>query len=238
MLGIIIALPEEINDLLKKQFKDNFTHEINGKKFYIFKTIMDKSIVLSFSGVGKANAAATAALLINNFKITKCINIGSCGGLVDLNTFDVLLVDKTKYGDVDVTDFGYEINQIPKMPSNYTTSQSLNDGINKVLSVSNYNCKLGWCITCDSFIKKENVDKFNLKFNTSLPVAVDMECCAIAQVCHLMNIRFASIKVISDNINNPTKSVEQFKKNIKKVSIMIDTLIYNIIQAIIYEEDN
>lgn len=236
MLGIVIALSDEINDLLKVKFPDNFVHEINGKKFYIFKTL-DKSIILTFSGVGKANAAATTALLINNFKINKCLNIGSCGGLVDLNIFDVLLVDRVKYGDVDVTDFGYEINQIPKMPSEYQTDEFLNKVINSVLSVSNYSCKLGICFSCDSFVKKDNINNFNIDYlNINIPIAVDMECCAIAQVCNQMNVKFCAIKVISDNIKNPTTSVEQFKKNINKVSIIIDTLIYNIIQAIIYAD--
>lgn len=236
MLGIVIALSEEINELLKKLFKDNFIHEINNHKFYILKTFSDKSVILTFTGIGKANAAYTTALLINNFKIKKCINIGSCGAINDLNIFDVLLVDKTQYGDVNATDFGYELNQIPQMPKEYETDSSINEQINKLLSASNYKYKLGHCYTCDSFVKKENLDKFNIPLNSKVAIAVDMECCAIAQVCHSMKIKFAAIKVISDSIQNPLKSVDSYKKNIDKVATIIDSLAYNIIQAIMYAD--
>lgn len=238
MLGIILALPEEINNLLKEVFKNKYTHLINNKKFYIIKTINEQSVIITFSGVGKANAASTCALLINNFKIDKCINIGSCGGLLNVKPLDILLIDRTTYGDVDVTAFGYEINQVPKMPSYYATNENLNNSIIKILSLSNYEYKLGYCYTCDSFVNKSNFDKFNINLNSNIISGVDMECCAIAQVCTSMNIKFSAIKIISDTLESNAKSEKQFNDNITKIAEMIDTLTYNIVQAISYEEEN
>ncbi len=238
MLGIIFALPEEVNTLLKELFTNKYTHLINNKKFYIVKTINEQSVIITFSGVGKVNAASTCALLINNFKIDKCINIGSCGGLLNVKPLDILLIDKTIYGDVDATAFGYEINQIPKMPSFYVTNENLNNSIIKILSLSNYEYKLGYCYTCDSFVNKTNFDKFNIDLKSNIVSGIDMECCAIAQVCSNMNIKFSAIKIVSDVLQGNNSSEKQFDNNIVKIAEMIDTLTYNIVQAISYEEEN
>lgn len=236
MLGIIIAMKSEVNNLLTKLFSNNFIHTINGRKFYVVKTIAEDMAVISFSGIGKVNAAACASQMISNFKITDIINIGSAGSLNnDSNIFDVLIIDRAQYFDVDVTDFGYELNQVPKMPVFYRSDINLMNSFIKIMTSSNYEYKIGQCYTGDSFINKNNLNKFIFNYQ-KIPSVIDMECSAIAQVCSIYNIKYCSLKIISDKIFEPTNNSEQFNKNLNNISNIVDNITYNLIQEIVYKK--
>ena len=63
--------------------------------------------------------------------------------------------------------------------------------------------------TGDQFItNREALDKIKSKFPEGL--AVDMESCAIAQVCHKYNVPFVSFRIISDTPGNTDNHAAQW----------------------------
>ena len=127
MLGIVLALDYEIDNVIF----DNLQFEtLNNQKFYF-----NDEVVITFLGVGKVNATIAITNLMNNFNIDQILNIGSCGSAnSNILIKDVILVNKTQYGDVDVSiDKKYQINQIPYEPKTFSTSQKFNNKIVKIL---------------------------------------------------------------------------------------------------------
>ncbi len=234
MLGIVIAMQTECDSLLKDGFKDVFTHSIHNLKFYVVTTQNDQTAVITFSGIGKANAAMATSIMINSFNVSMCLNIGSAGIVEGINVKDILVVDKTSYGDADATGFGYEINQIPRMPTWYSTDEKMNEEVFNILNAAEMEYKLGVVYTSDSFVNKDNKQKFHI-FNSKLPTVVDMECCAIAQVCHNLDVKFVAIKVGIDKLDDPEKNETQFNANLGVIAKKIDLLVVNLIDAISYK---
>lgn len=233
MVGIIIAMKSEAPEIIKKHFSDSFMHQIKKHKFYVIKTLTGRLAVISFCGIGKVNASAVTTLMINNFNIRACFNIGSCGIINDLTINEPLLVQTCSYCDVDATAFGYEINQVPHMPAIYLTDEKLNSIIMDILKSSENLYKKGGCYTSDSFVNKNNYDKYNFT-QKDIPLVCDMECTSIAQVCHLLNVPFCAIKIGVDKLHEPENNQIQFKHNLEKIARTIETIGYNCIQALSY----
>ncbi|MGL4948049.1 MAG: 5'-methylthioadenosine/S-adenosylhomocysteine nucleosidase [Mycoplasma sp.] len=234
MLGIIIAMETECLNLVKTCFKDTFIHSIQGNKFYVVKTVSGETAVITFCGIGKVNAAAITSLMINSFNISSCLNIGSAGIVDGIDVLDVLIVDKTYYSDVDVTAFGYEMGQVPKMPKKYETNNNLNQLATELLNVSDYKIFLGNCLTSDSFINMGNISKYNIE-KTSTPTVIDMECAAIAQTCLLFKVPLLSVKIGIDKLYSPNKNEDQFNSNLGKVQLIIDDITSNLINALTFK---
>lgn len=224
MIGIIIAMETETNNLLNMKF--DFIEEINmfGKKIYKIKQ-KNNEFIICFCGIGKVNAAVFTSLIINNFSIENIINIGSAGVYDNANVGEIILANKIFYGDVDVTGFGYEINQVPKMPLFYESNKSF---IKKISQIIKYNCLEGNIYTSDSFINTNNVNKFVIN-KDNVPTLIEMEACAIAQTCFILKKEFLAIKIAIDKVFEPIKNEEQFNNNLLETSMKIDNIVLEII---------
>lgn len=235
MLGIIIAMKEESPNLAKSAFAETFTHIIRGLKFYMVKTLSGELAIITYAGIGKVNAAIAATTMIQNFNINACFNIGSVGVSNDtINVKCATIIDKTYYGDVDVTMFDYAINQVPHMPVEYSMDKDLNQVLLNIVKATE--CQYSWadCQTSDSFINQNNCKNYHLT-EKNTPIVLDMECAAIAQVCHVFKIPFCSIKVAIDKLHHPEQNQVQFKKNMKEVSGLIELLAVNAIEALVFK---
>ncbi len=220
MIGIIIALKQESKNL-KKKIKNKKYKFINNKKI-ILGYIKKKKIVLIESGIGKVLAAISTTLLIQNFKIKYIINIGTSGSLKkNINTRDIIVAKKTKYHDVDITEFGYKIGQIPNNPKIFKCDKNIIKKIKKKLNKKKI--YIGKILSGDKFINK--YQKLKKKFTNYL--SVDMESTSIAQTCYFFQKPFVCIKIISDKSNYNSK--KDFYKNINEISKKIRKIIYKII---------
>jgi adenosylhomocysteine nucleosidase len=154
----IVALPLEVD------MKTN----INGDTIY-------------FSGVGKINAAYTAAQVCM-LKPDEIINIGSCGSLT-LSPNEIIEVG-TVYQDIDGTPL-----------CEYGVTPFEND---KEIKISD---SLFTCFTTDYFVDMTQKSKYSKNYLDMIQkVSIfDMECFAIAKICSKFNIPFRAIKWISDN---------------------------------------
>ncbi len=222
MIGIIIAIHKEAEIFIKKI--KNKQYKLIKKKKIILGYINKKKIVFIKSGIGKVFSSIATILLIQNFKINYIINIGTSGSLKKKIYYqDIIIANKIRYHDVNITEFGYKLGQIPKTPKYYKTKIPTIDKIKKINKYYKYNTYIGELISGDKFINKYQ----KIKKNFPKAISVDMESAAIAQTCFIFNTPLICIKIISDKSNKESK--KDFYKNIYKISIKINKILHWII---------
>lgn len=210
---IIIALKEEINLDLNKYKKDY----ANNTLFYY----LSDDLVLAFSGVSKTNATICLTNLLYKFNNVEFIlNIGTAGSYDKKES--AYLCNKFQFLDVDAIDFGYEVNQTPRMNKFYEFEFKQINNIYEILKEVDNNSSKGICGTSDSFINQRNHKQYTELNKVNV---FDMESASLAQTAYLNKINFVAIKFISDSIINPKFSENQFNENLKLISHKIEEII-------------
>jgi adenosylhomocysteine nucleosidase len=192
VIGIIGAMAVEI-DLIKARLSSITQEEVLGRVFY-FGKLDNADVVLVQSGIGKANAAATTALLIDKYQPSPIFNTGVAGGIT-LQPNDLLIATSVMYFDVFAENFGYEPGQLPGEPRLFYPSESLR---NQLVEQSATTVHQGLLASGDTFVTSRDV----LISIDEPVVAVDMESAAIAQICAQASIPFAIVRAISDNVGS------------------------------------
>lgn len=214
-IGIIGAMEQEVA-LLKSSIQSLQEHIFGGYTFYT-GTIANRDVVLVQSGIGKVAATIATTLLIDHFQPTHVINTGSAGGFdAELDVGDIVISTEVKHHDVDVTAFGYEIGQVPKMPAGFVADDMLINAAEKTIESLGYaKVKKGLITTGDIFMcEPERIEKCRNDFPTML--AVEMEGAAIAQTCHQLGVPFVVIRSLSDVAGK--ESPDSFEAYIEKAS--------------------
>jgi adenosylhomocysteine nucleosidase len=197
-IGIIGAMEPEVA-VLRDQINNLTTEIYAGIEFYSGQ-INGNDVIVSMSGIGKVAAAVSATLLIEKYAPDCIINTGSAGGFdPQLNVGDVVIGSEVRHHDADLTVFGYEIGQLPKMPAAFLPHPELARVAREAMVNSSSDAKIveGLIATGDTFMSDPvNVAKARANFPTMQ--AAEMEAAAIAQVCHLFNVPFVVIRSLSD----------------------------------------
>lgn len=213
MLGIISAMPEEINCVLTAM--TSVSTKTFGNRTFYKGFLFNQSIVMVFSNWGKVAAATTATQLISEYHPKKIIFTGVAGALqTHLNIGDVIVGTHLYQHDMDARPLFKQfeipiINQIA-----FKTNQSLSDdlflAVTRFLSdnsidtnqlkdfnITNPKVYKGGIASGDQFIS--STAKTN-QLNNDLPDAlcVEMEGAAVAQVCYDYQIDFGIVRTISD----------------------------------------
>ena len=156
----------------------------------------DADVCVVKSGIGKVNAALATQKLIDTYHPDFIISSGCAGGLSQLlNVGDVVVSEKVRYHDVFCGD-GNELGQVQDMPAEFETNAALITlalACNQYIDVRIVRGKIAsgdWLVTGDKV-----QDIIDVVPNA---IAVDMESGAIAQVCHINNVKFVAFRVISD----------------------------------------
>lgn len=204
-IAIIAAMSDEIAEL-KKLLSNIKESEKEGIEF-ITGDLGDKEIILMKSGIGKVCAAVKTTEMINIFKPDCVINSGVAGGIGDeVEQMDVVAGVETVYNDVwclEPNQFG----QVQDFPARFSGSPAL---LGKLNSGDNDGIKVHKGLICsgDRFIAGVEEAK-NIRKLFADGLAVDMESCAVAQVCYMKNMPFLSLRIISDN---PLKNNDNAKE--------------------------
>ena len=213
MIGIIGAVIEEA-EAIKKEIKEIKENVINGISFFTGK-FNYKDVVFVQSGIGKVNAAITATLLIEKFKVSEVIFSGVAGALDErLKVGDVVIGCDIVQHDVDATAFGYKMKEWA-----FESDKKL---VEKAQNISDFDHHIffGRILTGDQFVSKKDV-KIQLGKNFEA-LCVDMESGAVAQVCTRLGIKFLIIRSISDSITDESNmEYETFVKLAAKNSTKI-----------------
>ncbi|MGV2941299.1 5'-methylthioadenosine/S-adenosylhomocysteine nucleosidase [Mesobacillus sp. LC4] len=217
-VGIIGAMDEEV-DLLRSRLEERNDTILARSEFYEGK-INSLEVVLLKSGIGKVNAALGTALLIEKFNPDVIINTGSAGGFHrDLNVGDVVISTEVRHHDVDVTIFGYEYGQVPRMPAYFAPDDSLVDAaVRSAEKINGIQVVKGLIASGDSFMNDAERVEF---IRNKLPdlFAAEMEAAAIAQVAHQFDKPFVIIRSLSDIAGKESNiSFDQFLETAAKNS--------------------
>lgn len=197
LIGIIGAMEQEVA-LLRAQLVDVQTRRIASFEFHQGK-LNGTDVVLVQSGIGKVTAAIATTLLIELYQPKAVINTGSAGGFdPELNVGDIVISTELRHHDVDVTAFGYEPGQLPRLPAAFVADAGLIAAAERAIHALGFcQTKTGLITTGDSFMcDPERIAKTRATFPQML--AVEMEGAAIAQVCYQLNTPFVVIRSLSD----------------------------------------
>mgnify|MGYP002734969273 CR=1 FL=1 len=111
-LGIIGAMDVEVATL-KEQMENKQIHTIAGSQYCEGKLEGLDAVVVQ-CGVGKVNAALCAQILCSCFGVTHIVNTGIAGSLnAQLDIGDFVISSDAVYHDMDATNFGYPMCQVP-----------------------------------------------------------------------------------------------------------------------------
>ncbi|WP_321325679.1 5'-methylthioadenosine/S-adenosylhomocysteine nucleosidase [Thiomicrorhabdus sp.] len=209
-IAIIGAMEEEVT-LLRSKLENQTTEVYAGFEYYL-GNIADKQIVLLRSGIGKVNAAISTALLLQVFQPDYVINTGSAGGFhTDLEVGDIVISSSVCHHDVDVTPFGYDLGQVPGLPTCFLPDDTLIKAAQKSIeSLHEVTHMHGLIATGDRFMHQPE-DVNSTRKNFPEMIACEMEAASVAQVCHTFDKPFVIIRSLSDIAGKENaKTFEQY----------------------------
>ncbi len=172
-----------------------------------------QSVVVAKSGIGKANAAYTAAILLKEFKPTEVINIGSAGGTkADQTVGDVVIANRLQYHDFDIGP-----DTITDKRFIFEDGHSELSGIESVLKSLNLPYHLGLIVSGDQFVTKDSDAFARIQSKFVDAIAVDMEATAIACACERLNTPWIVLRSLSDVTHNEGNDMD-FETYLAKAS--------------------
>lgn len=202
MLGIIGAMEEEVARIIE-QMEDVVKTEKATMVFYKGR-LSGKDAVVVKSGIGKVNAAICTQILADDFNIDAVINTGIAGSLRnEINIGDIVLSTDALQHDMDATQFGYPMGQIPRMDTlAFPADQDLVELAKKCCEAVNPEIQVftGRVLSGDQFIADRN--KKNMLISTYGGYCTEMEGAAIAQAAWLNHIPYLVVRAISDKADD------------------------------------
>lgn len=189
-LGIIVAMGSELKMLLAEM--SSVTEETANGTTYYKGNIGSRDIVAMQCGIGKVNAAVGALTLIERYSPEAIINTGIAGGTGGgADILDVVVGTEVGYHDVWCGP-GNASGQVQGLPERFAGATAM-FGITQ----DTPGVKLGLIASGDRFVSTPE-ELAALLATQPRAIACDMESGAIAQVCHLKQIPFLAIRVVSD----------------------------------------
>lgn len=230
MLGFIGAMEEEVEQLVSSMEVEKTVCK-SGFTFYQ-GVLAGKKIVVVRAGIGKVNAAICTQMMIDCFSVDGVINTGIAGSLnEEINIGDIVLSKDVLQHDVDATNFGYPLGQIPRMDVLSFPADE------KLLRVAKQACEeelpklgvfVGRIVSGDQFISsraaKDNIIKNFGGF------ATEMEGAAIGQAAYVNQVPFLVVRAISDKaddsatVDYPAFEKQAIANMVKLVKKMIELI--------------
>lgn len=215
MIGIIGAMDSETKGL-KELITDKEVKIISGIEFVQGK-LDGKDVVCAKCNPGKVNSALCAQAMILIYKPDVIINSGVAGSLTEkLNVYDVAIAESCVQHDFDTSPLGSPVGMIDGIGIiNFNCDPYVVETLKKVCKNEKY--LTGTIATGDVFVsgsemRKKITDNFDA-------IACEMEGASIAHVCHVNEVKFGILRVISDGANEVDFS--EFVEETSKKSIAI-----------------
>jgi adenosylhomocysteine nucleosidase len=212
-IGILSALAPE-QDGVVAQMQDARCVRHAGRDFWC-GDLHGKPVVLALSRIGKVAAATTAAALIAHFGVTRIVFTGVAGGLgPGVAVGDVVIGSHTLQHDMDASPLfpKYEVplTGVSLFAADPYLVGALDRACRAALSTPNTQGKLprvhtGLIVSGDRFVNgavEVGALVAALQSHGHLPLAVEMEGAAVAQVCADYAVPFAALRTISDRADD------------------------------------
>lgn len=192
-VGIIVADADEFAPLEEKIQKGEYTEKVFLKRKILEFKRGGAEICAILCGIGKVNAAAAAAHMVD----TGCeiiLNYGLSGGINGIRRGELCLCTEFLEHDFDLTTIGYKPCEKPGQQSYIYRSDKRLNGIIKSLmpEIKEGVAVTGDCFVCDEGLKNFLRDGFGA-------MCCDMETAAIAYVCEYADVPFAAVRRVSDD---------------------------------------
>lgn len=206
-IGIIVAMDKEFAQLVK--LLDNATTTERNHKTFVSGRMGQHTLVIQQCGIGKVNSTIGAVEMIDQYQPHLVISTGVAGGAdPTLEVQDVVIGTEYTYHDAYCGESN-AYGQLQGMPARYTVALCVTEAIEKTIAESNVNIKKGLIVSGDWFVdSREKMSQIMDHFPEAQ--AVDMESCSIAQTCHVYEVPFVSMRIISDVPLRDTKAAMYF----------------------------
>jgi adenosylhomocysteine nucleosidase len=218
-LALISAMHEELAAVLARM-PDEQKIVVAGREFWLGHW-HGHEVVAVLSRIGKVAAATTATTLIERFGVTRMVFTGVAGGLAPhVNVGDVVVAREFVQHDMDASPL-FPRHEVPLtgmtyFPSDAALSDALlavaplaladlvqslppNDWLGLPLGAAQVH--QGLVASGDRFVST-NAESSELQRRLPNALAVEMECAAIAQVCHDYGVPLAAVRTISDRADD------------------------------------
>lgn len=216
MIGIIGAMPEEIEPLLER-FELLKEERFASNKYYIcdYKGV---DIVLAYSKIGKVFSTITATTMILKYGCEKILFSGVAGSLnSDIKIGDLMYAKELCQHDLDISAFGHPYGYVPEGKRFVASSEELNKIAEEVAKSLGEKLHAGRIATGDQFVA--DIDRkswIKAEFGAD---AVEMEGGAVAMTCEVFNIPFFILRAISDSADEDAGiNFDEFLKSSSKRS--------------------
>ena len=202
VIGIIGAMEEEVAALKEKMEIKRVLKKASME--FCEGTLQGKLVVVVRSGIGKVNAGLCTQILADVFEVKKVINTGIAGSLdARIDIGDIVISTEALQHDMDATQFGYPLGQIPRMETlAFPADAEMAKIAKEACEAVNPEIKVftGRVVTGDQFVaNKEIKDRIKTNFDG---LCTEMEGAAIAQAAWLNEIPFVIIRAISDKADD------------------------------------
>jgi adenosylhomocysteine nucleosidase len=210
MIGIVGAMAEELAAVLKLMGHSSAL-AIGGRAFYS-GTIGRHAVVVVASRLGKVAAAATTAILVERFGVSKVIFTGLAGGIAPgVEVGDIVIASSLKQHDLDTRplfpQFEIPLLGIAELPVDPALAAALTHAANEfiaaappaliALGITAPKLHHGLVVSGDQFVGS-SASVAALRARVPEALAVEMEGAAVAQVCFEYGLPCAVVRVISD----------------------------------------
>ena len=200
-LGIIGAMDVEVATL-KASMQQKVIKTIANMEFCEGKLENTDAVIVQ-CGVGKVNAALTAQVLCSCFGVTHIVNTGIAGSLnAELDIGDFVISNDAVYHDVDATNFGYPMCQVPGLSVLAFSADEvlMNAAFKAADNAHPGHVRIGRVATGDQFVAEKAL-KEKIIQNTGA-YCTEMEGAAIAHTAWKNGVPFVIIRAISDKADD------------------------------------
>lgn len=190
-------------------------------------SVYGHKVLLIKSGIGKVNGALAAQFAYaSGAEIV--ITTGLAGGIDNsLQQGDVVLAEKVCYHDVWCGEPN-AVGQVQNLPLYFEADKTMLQIIRQTKQGMAF--KTGLTVTGDQFLTDvEKLSVIKQTFPTAL--AVDMESAAIAQTCFLNQIKYLSLRIISDVVGKP-RQIEDYQNFWQNIPEQASTMVDNVLRAL------
>lgn len=197
-IGLQFAMPAELHALPDMKDLKPFT-TISEIPFYE----LAPDVIACASGISKVNAAMGAQILCMHFGVDLILNSGVAGCATDLPTGSLVIASDFVQHDVDTTAIGDPIGLVSTVNQVSFPTWEPRHCV-EVLASLGISVTTGRVATGDWFATKS--DRAAWIRDTFSPLLLEMEGCAIAQVCLRNHVRFVALKSVSDHLFNENEN--------------------------------
>ena len=218
-IALVSAMHEELAAVLARMPDEQKT-VVAGREFWVGHW-HGHEVVAVLSRIGKVAAATTATTLIERFDVNRIVFTGVAGGLApQVNVGDVVVARAFIQHDMDASPL-FPRHEVPLTGiTRFLADPVLSDALAAAaplalqdmlatlpasewlnLDLPNAQVHQGLIASGDRFVSK-TVESQALQRELPDALAVEMECAAMAQVCHDYGVPLAAVRTISDRADD------------------------------------